>query len=204
MPSAGPANIGARNASGPPSCRLWYDPPRQPTYTVHRFVDWLAQTSLSLAIQTNEWVIPTVQSIHIVAIGVALGSVFMVTLRILGWAGRDESLARMNARFGPWLTWALVVLLTTGIIMIVGEPARELLTLSFWLKMILIAIGTAIAVAFQRAVRRHQEQWDATAGTAGVRVLAVVTLLIWLAIVVLGRLIAYDRVWGSWSAWMRA
>ena len=163
---------------------------------MHRFVDWLAQTPLSLAIQTNEWVIPTVQSIHIVAIGVALGSVFMVTLRILGWAGRDESLARMNQRFGPWLTWALAVLLATGIVMIIGEPARELLTLSFWLKMILVVIGTAVAVLFQRAVRRNPEP-------SGIRLLAVVTLLIWLAIVVLGRLIAYDRVWGSWSAWMR-
>jgi hypothetical protein len=170
---------------------------------VHRFADWLAQTSLSLAIQTNEWVIPTVQSIHLVAIGVALGSVLMVTLRILGWAGREESLARMNQRFGPWLTWALVVLLLTGIVMIVGEPARELLTLSFWLKMILIAIGTGAAVVFQRAVRRHQQHWDVAAGGTGVRALAVVTLLIWLTIVVLGRLIAYDTVWGSWSAWIR-
>ena len=168
-----------------------------------RFIDWLAQTPLSVAIQTHEWVIPTVQSIHIVAIGGALGSVFMVTLRIFGWAGGDESMARMNARFGPWLTAALVVLLATGIIMIIGEPARELLTLSFWLKMILIVIGTAVAWTFQRAVRRHQEHWDAAAGAAGVRTLAVVTLLIWLGIVVLGRLIAYDTVWGSWSAWIR-
>ena len=170
---------------------------------MHRFVEWLAQTPLSLVIQTHEWVIPTVQSIHIVAIGVALASVLMVTLRILGWAGRDESLAQMNARFGPWLTAALIVLLATGIVMIIGEPARELLTLSFWLKMILIVIGTAVASAFQRSVRRHQQQWDATAAAAGVRVLAVVTLLLWLGIVVLGRLIAYDTVWGSWSAWIR-
>lgn len=170
---------------------------------MHRFVDWLAQTSLSLAVQTNEWVIPTVQSIHIVAIGVALGSVFMVTLRILGWAARDEPLADTNARFGPWLTGGLVVLLATGIVMIIGEPARELLTLSFWLKMILLVIGTAVAVAFQRSVRRHQDRWESTAGAAGVRVLAVVTLLIWLGIVVLGRLIAYDTVWGSWSAWIK-
>jgi hypothetical protein len=53
---------------------------------------------------------------------------------------------------------------------------------------------------FQRAVRRNQHHWDVAAGAPGVRVLAVVTLLIWLFIVVLGRLIAYDYVWGSWSA----
>jgi hypothetical protein len=30
-------------------------------------------------------------------------------------------------------------------------------------------------------------------------VLAVLTLLVWFSIIVLGRLIAYDHVWGSWS-----
>ena len=40
---------------------------------MNRFAEWLSQTSLSVAIQTHEWVIPTVQSIHIVAIGVVLG-----------------------------------------------------------------------------------------------------------------------------------
>ena len=32
-----------------------------------------------------------------------------------------------------------------------------------------------------------------------VKSLAILTLLIWVGIVVLGRLIAYDYVWGSWS-----
>jgi hypothetical protein len=32
-----------------------------------------------------------------------------------------------------------------------------------------------------------------------VKSLAIVTLLIWVGIVILGRLIAYDHVWGSWS-----
>jgi len=60
------------------------------------------------------------------------------------------------------------------------------------MKMVLVVTGTAAAVLFQRAVR-HQEP-------SSIRMQAVVTLLIWLGIVVLGRLIAYDHVWGSWSA----
>ena len=61
------------------------------------------------------------------------------------------------ARFGPWLTAALVVLLATGIVMIIGEPARELLTLSFWLKMIL------------RARHRCRAQAPSAAGRTGSR-----------------------------------
>jgi hypothetical protein len=150
---------------------------------VSRFADWLAQTSLSTAIQVNEWVIPTVQSIHIVAIGVVLGSVLMVTLRTVGLAAREQTLAEMTARFDPWKWSGLAVLLATGFVMIVGEPARQLLTLSFWTKMALV---TLVVLVRPRTPAP-----------------AFVMLLVWFTIVVLGRLIAYDTVWGSWSAWIR-
>jgi hypothetical protein len=32
-----------------------------------------------------------------------------------------------------------------------------------------------------------------------VKLMAILTLLVWLAVVVLGRLIAYDHIWGAWS-----
>ena len=167
---------------------------------MNHFAEWLSQTSLSLAIQTHEWVIPTVQSIHIVAIGVVLGSVFMIDLRILGWAGRDQTLTQTTARFGPWLSWALCVLLLTGAGMVVGEPARDLLALSFWLKMGLVAIGTVVALVFRRSLRRRESHWEtALVDQQRIKALAVVTLLIWVCVVVLGRLIAYDYVWGAWS-----
>jgi len=164
------------------------------------FTQWLSQTSLSLAIQTHDWVIPTIQSIHIVGIGVVVGSVFMIDLRVLGWAGRDQTLVETVARFGPWLSGALCVLLVTGALMVVGEPARELLAFSFWFKMCLVAIGTLIAAVFQIALRRNGNQWEESiVKRRSTKSLAILTLLIWVSIIILGRLIAYDHVWGSWS-----
>ena len=165
-----------------------------------QFTEWLSQTSFSLAIQTHEWVIPTVQSIHIAAIGMVLASVFMIDLRVLGWAGLDQSLMETTGRFGPWLSGALCVLLATGILMVAGEPARELLAFSFWLKMFLVALGTLIAGAFQIALRRNEASWEnSLVKRRTTKSLALLTLFIWVAIVILGRLIAYDHVWGSWS-----
>jgi len=84
--------------------------------------------------------------------------------------------------------------------MVIGEPVRELVTFSFWLKMTLVAIGAGIAIFFQRALRRHEQHWEDTlVRRASIKGLAVGTLLIWMAIIVLGRLIAYDHVWGSLS-----
>jgi uncharacterized metal-binding protein len=84
--------------------------------------------------------------------------------------------------------------------MVIGEPVRELITISFWLKMFLVAVGTVIAAVFQKTVRKHDLQWEAEVlNRRSVQVMAVLTFLIWVAIIVLGRLIAYDHVWGSWS-----
>jgi len=166
---------------------------------VFQFAEWLSRTSLSVAIQTHEWIIPTIQSIHIVAIGVVLGSVFMIDLRILGWAARDQSLRETTGRFGPWLSAALCVLLVTGIFMVIGEPARELLAFSFWFKMCLIAIGTVVAAVFQVTLRRNEDEWEKARHRWSIKSLAILTFLMWVGIVILGRLIAYDHVWGAWS-----
>jgi hypothetical protein len=167
---------------------------------VNQVAGWLSQTSLSLTIQTHDWVIPTIQSIHIIAIGAVFGSVFMIGLRVLGWAGRDQTLSQTVARFGPWLSWGLCVLFVTGLGMVIGEPVRELLALSFWLKMGLVAIGTGVAAVFRRSLARQADRWETTlVRQPGIRMLAVLTLLVWASVIVLGRLIAYDYVWGSWS-----
>ncbi len=164
---------------------------------MNQFAEWLSQTYLSVLIQNhNSWAIPTIQSIHIVGIGIVLGSVFMVDLRILGWAGMDQTLRETTSRFGPWLTGALFGLLATGLLMVIGEPVRELVTVSFWLKMFLVAVGTLVAAMFQIALRKNEE---ATFVRPSIKFLAVATFLIWVAVIILGRLIAYDHVWGSWS-----
>ena len=66
--------------------------------------------------------------------------------------------------------------------------------------MVLVAIGALVAVAFQRALRRHEQHWERTlVHQPSIKALAVLTFLVWVCVIVLGRLIAYDHVWGSWS-----
>jgi hypothetical protein len=166
-----------------------------------QFAEWLSTTFLSVFIQNhNSWAIPAIQSIHIVGIAIVFGSVFMIDLRILGWAGMDQTLQQTTSRFGPWLTGALWLMLATGILMVIGEPVRELITFSFWLKMFLVSAGTIIAAGFRISLRKHNQQWeDILLKRGAIKWMAVLTFLIWACIIVLGRLIAYDHVWGAWS-----
>jgi len=168
---------------------------------LRHFAEWLSTTFPSLFMQNhNRWVIPTIQSIHIVGIGVLLGSVLMIDLRILGWAGTDQTMRQTTDRFAPWVTGALCLQLATGLLMVIGEPVRELVTFSFWLKMLLVAVSTLIAAIFQITLRKHEPQWEETLiHRRSIKWLAMLTFLIWACIIILGRLIAYDHVWGSWS-----
>ena len=168
---------------------------------MQQFAQWLSTTSPSVFIQShNSWAIPTIQSIHIVGIGVVLGSVLMIDLRILGWAGMDQTLRQTASRFTPWLTGGLGLMLATGLLMVIGEPVRELVSFSFWAKMSLLATSTLTAAIFQISLRNYGQQWEQVlVHRRSIHLLVVLTFLIWVCIIILGRLIAYDHVWGSWS-----
>jgi uncharacterized membrane protein len=87
---------------------------------------------------------------------------------------------------------ALIVLLLTGLLQLVAEPVRELGTTAFWLKMSMLVCVLALNVWFGRTVRIRAPAWDsAVTRPASARVFAVVSLLLWVAIVLCGRLIAY-------------
>ncbi|HEY1898407.1 MAG TPA: DUF6644 family protein [Steroidobacteraceae bacterium] len=168
---------------------------------MNSFAVWLSTTFPSVFLQTHEaWAIPIVQSLHITGIGIAVGSALMITLRVLGWAGTDQTLQENRMRFGPWLTGALCLLLASGLLLILAEPVRELITISFWLKMFCVAAMVLIFNAYQASVRKHGSHWEQTLlKRRSVRLAAVLTFILWGCIIILGRLIAYDHIWGHLS-----
>ena len=159
------------------------------------FANWLAKAGASQAIQEHAWIIPVVQCVHIVAIAVVMGSVLMTNLRILEIAGRSQTMTSTARRFMPWLWWGLAIAAVTGIVMIVGEPVRELVNPAFWSKMTLLALSLGAAALFQATLTHRLAFWERTSAERKfTRILAVASLLVWVGIVILGRWIAYAQV----------
>ena len=156
-----------------------------------QFCTWLEMTPVSVALQTAEWIIPTVQTIHILSIGLVMSAVLMIDLRLLGWAWTDQPLTRVAARFMPVLWRTLPVLLLTGLVMIIAEPARSLENGAFQLKMLLLALVIALTLTLSRRIGTNQ--WNSSSGWLR-RGFPVVSLLLWVSIVFAGRWIAYVRV----------
>jgi hypothetical protein len=167
---------------------------------VHDFAEWLGSTPLSVAIQSRLWLTPLLQTIHILMIGVVFVSMLSVALRVLGQVRTDEPLAEVWHRFAPWFWTALGVMAGTGLILTISEPVREVSALSFWIKMTLIVIGVASALYFGRTVATAAGVGAVTSVHSGrARVVAVATIVLWVAIMFLGRWIAYDvEIWESW------
>lgn len=130
-----------------------------------------------------------------------MGSVLAMGLRVWGAVLTEFRLADVVHRFAPWLWTALLFLLLTGTVLIIAEPIRELYSLAFWIKMGLIIVGGVITALFQLDLRRNAEKWDTSAHNRVVtRSVTVITFVVWLAIAVMGRWIAFDTaVFGDLS-----
>ena len=159
------------------------------------FAQWLGSTQISHSIQRAIWLIALLQAIHIVAIAMVLSSVTMLELHILG-VTRSQSITQTAHRFMPWLWAGLVVLASTGILLIIAEPKRTLdNNLAFDLKMLMLAAAIVVTLAFQASLSRHVALWeDRPQKRKLLSAFAAFTLLLWCAIAVAGRWIAYVRV----------
>lgn len=159
--------------------------------TLTAFSDWLAQSALSGGLADHNWLVPVLQSIHIISVAIVLSSVAMLDLRLAGVIGRREAILSSVSRFYPWVAGALVVLVTTGFFQVMAEPARELLNWLFWTKMGLI-VGAVLLTFPARALLEDVPFGAMPAGRRmSVRAMALVSLVMWLGVIGCGRWIAY-------------
>jgi len=156
---------------------------------IESFCGWLSNTSVSLTIQTVMWIIPAVQTLHILCVAIVMSSMAMLDLRLIGVVGCRWSISQTVSRFVPWVWAVLPVLLTSGIILIIGEPSRELLNPYFRAKMAMLATVVVITFVIQRQNKKNVHYWEGRRAFAAGTGLA--SLLLWVGIVTAGRWIAY-------------
>jgi hypothetical protein len=152
-------------------------------------VAWLESTALHLTMQTVEWAVPTVQTVHILAIAAVFASSLALSMSALRLVGPDWSPARWGTRLNGWIVWGLVVLLVSGVLMIFGEPGRSLHNALFQTKMVLLVLALVLFAALARGMRRVDQPGGPV--PPAVRLTAVLLIADWVAIIICGRWIAY-------------
>ena len=161
------------------------------------FSQWLTQTNLSAVFadttHLSTWlIIPVSQCIHILSVAVVMISVGILNLHLLGIAGTRQTFAQLAGHLIPWIWGALTILFITGTIQTIAEPGRELLNIGFRVKMVMLLMTAAITVIYQITVKKDPHYWEHSAQRRQMgRMLATISLILWVGIAAAGRLIAY-------------
>jgi len=152
-----------------------------------QFADWLDQTPFSTMLKTEFWIVPTLQSIHILSVCLVFTGAVVVCLRAWRVMGTDWTPQLWARRLYPTQWWALLALVATGTLQVLAEPPRELTNFYFQTKMVGVLLAALLALWLSR--RFYREEADST--PAILKAASLLLMLLWGAIMFAGRWIAY-------------
>ena len=137
---------------------------------------------------------PIAQSFHILGISAVAGSILMVNLKFLGLALPGQNVSEMIRRLLPWTWYALAVNAVTGSIFVVARPLRYFYNPVATFKFSLLLAAAALAFVVYWLNRRQHGYWEQSAERLlAARVIAAVSLALWIGVMLGGRWIAYSE-----------
>jgi uncharacterized membrane protein YphA (DoxX/SURF4 family) len=154
------------------------------------FMLWVQETDFSTWIRESDWAIFAILIVHTIGMGFLVGVSCMVSLRTLGFAGQIP-LSRLH-RFVPILISSAIAAVISGVLLVIGYPAKALTNPLFYIKLVLIAIAARIT----RGLIRHYLTNDASDSASTSRLsrrLAVIGILLWLCSLTAGKFLAYTN-----------
>ena len=155
------------------------------------FLDWLEASSLADHIRQSLWLYPALEIVHITGITVLVGAAFMFDLRLLGFA-RSLPVSGLACHLLPWSRRGLWLILPSGILLF-STNARALgADPTFWLKMSLLLAAGINVIIFHRLIYRSASELPQSGEVRfPAKISALVSVVIWIAIIACGRLLAY-------------
>jgi len=140
------------------------------------------------AVRESRLVYPIVLSTHLACIAIFGGLILITNLRLLGWALNDIPADDMIRSLRPWKQFGFAVMVTCGILLGASKASEYLPNPFFQLKMALLLALSLHGLYFRRSVYRPMA---GPIQPAPARAAAVMSLILWVGVVSMGRWIAY-------------
>lgn len=164
---------------------------RDPAYAAF----WLdvARSDLAVWLQLTPYVYAVLEGVHLVGVALFFGSILLLDLRLLGLT--PELPVQPVGRFLLRICAAgLLLLAVSGALMFVPSADRYAASPVFLVKMGALAAGACNALVMHVTQWRDVDAWERRARVPGtVRAAAVVSVLVWLGVIALGRAMGYER-----------
>jgi len=146
------------------------------------FCSSIEELPLSVFIQSTSWVVPVVQIIHIFAIAMILISSITINLYVVQSNYFQLNSINLLKQFRTLMYLSLCFLFLSGLVLIIGEPARSLANSAFQIKMLFLLSALIISLYMFRRIEKSQHIS---------KIFCFMAIAMWLGIVCSGRWIAY-------------
>ena len=141
----------------------------------------------------SQYLYPIIESIHVWTLCVFFGLSAVFDLRLLGWTLRRVPVSEMSRRFLPWILGGFVMMVITGTLLFSAIPLRSYQNIFFRLKMLLLLVAGLNAWIFHSKVYPDVATWELDAAPpSAARVAGALSLVLWIGIIMSGRMIAYN------------
>jgi len=152
------------------------------------FFQWCETLWLGQAVIGSSWLFPVIEAVHLLALSVLGGAVFIVDLRLLGLGLTNHSVTELWRDARPWMIAAIVGLIATGVPLFLSEPIKLYYSDSFWLKMTVLPI--ALVFAFTIRARATAESVRNTARRQAL--VGALSIALWVTVAAAGRWIGFS------------
>ena len=152
----------------------------------------LQDSVLGTAIREGESLFPWIESLHVLAVTLVIGSIAIVDLRLLGLTSRDRSVLQTTALVLPvtWCAFALAVI--TGALMFSSNALAYARNPFLQAKLLLIAgAGLNMAIYHLYSSRGASAWLTPTLTPRRARMAGAISLALWIAIAACGRWIGF-------------
>ena len=151
---------------------------------------WLHVLPISTVVRESSPVYAAVETFHAIGMGVLVGTITVVNLRLLGTLKRIPVFMLVNLL--PLIWAGFVINAISGSLMFMSDALKMSANRIFLTKMGLIFTGFIVALALRRLVFKNMAQWmQGGAIPVTAKILSCVSLLVWYGAIVAGRLTAY-------------
>ena len=153
------------------------------------FLEWLQETSLAVKI-VESW-FPFVESLHVIAIALVVGTIFIVDTRLLGFTVAQLPFTYVSQRLLPWTWVAFAGAIVTGLMMFIANAVAYYENTEFRVKMMLLVLAGVNMSYFQLVTYRSVASWNSGRPPNAARFAGVMSILLWSSVIGFGRWIGF-------------
>ena len=148
--------------------------------------------TLGELVRENDLLFPFIESVHVLAVCLVVGSIAVVDLRLLGFASVDRPVGHLMRSILPITVGAFGLAVAAGSLLFISHASKYLENRFFIAKITLIALAGVNMAVFHLIGARNLDQWENDAlPPLFARVAGGLSLFLWVSVVACGRWIGF-------------